>query len=115
MGLLEWMKNMGAQPESVRVTGSLRTPEVRRRFRFSGLVQGVGFRWQAKTLAAQLGLTGWVRNECDGTVTVELQGGEGLVEEFLRAIQTVPRFDITDVQAESLPLTEGETAFTVRF
>lgn len=115
MGLFEWLKNMGAQPEIVHIPDSPHTLQVRRRYRFSGLVQGVGFRWQAKTLAAQLGLTGWARNEHDGTVTVELQGGEALVEEFLRAIRAVPRLDITDIQAERLPLSEKEAAFTLRY
>ena len=35
---------------------------------FKGRVQGVGFRWRAQTIANDLGLTGWVRNEYDGSV-----------------------------------------------
>ena len=41
---------------------------------FKGRVQGVGFRWRAQTIANDLGLTGWVRNEYDGSVLMELQG-----------------------------------------
>ena len=48
--------------------------EVRKRIHFQGLVQGVGFRYKAKYLAKSMGLTGWVRNEMDGTVTLEIQG-----------------------------------------
>lgn len=49
---------------------------------FVGQVQGVGFRWTAQHLARDLGLTGWVRNEWDGSVTMELQGTDGQVSEF---------------------------------
>lgn len=41
--------------------------DVRKRIIFRGRVQGVGFRYTAKYLAQSLGLTGWVRNEYDGT------------------------------------------------
>ena len=47
---------------------------VRRRYVVSGRVQGVGFRYRARYAAGQLGLTGWVENEDDGTVTLEVQG-----------------------------------------
>ena len=45
---------------------------LRRRWRFTGTVQGVGFRYYARAAALHLGLTGWVRNEYDGTVLLEL-------------------------------------------
>lgn len=115
MSLMQWLKNAGSQPDVTCVPRDPRTPPVRRRYRFSGLVQGVGFRWEAKTLAGRLGLTGWVRNEGDGTVTVELQGGEAPIGEFLRAMRAVPRFDVTDIQAEERPVSPGEMAFSVRY
>lgn len=60
--------------------------------RFSGTVQGVGFRWTCRELANRLGLTGWVRNEYDGSVSLEIQGEpddlalffSGLTEQFDR-------------------------------
>lgn len=56
-----------------------RMSEVRKHFVFRGKVQGVGFRYTAKYLALSLGLTGWARNEWDGTVTMEVQGRETLI------------------------------------
>ena len=47
-----------------------------------GRVQGVGFRWFVKHLAEAHRLTGFAKNEWDGSVTVELQG-------TVRAIETV--------------------------
>lgn len=115
MSFFQWLKNAGAQTPAVQVPDDPQAPRVRRRYHFSGVVQGVGFRWVAKTLAAQLALTGWAKNEPDGTVTVEIQGGEASADEFLRAIRLVPRFDITDIQAEERPLAKGEMAFSVRY
>ena len=46
---------------------------VRRRYSIEGQVQGVGFRYRARYAAQSLGLTGWVENEDDGSVTLEVQ------------------------------------------
>ena len=52
------------------------------RLRFVGTVQGVGFRWTARNIATSLGITGWVRNECDGSVMLELQGDGDALAQF---------------------------------
>ena len=49
---------------------------VRKHMRFTGRVQGVGFRYRAKYAANGMGITGWVRNEWDGSVEMEAQGTE---------------------------------------
>ena len=41
---------------------------------FSGLVQGVGFRYSLIKLARQYNLTGWVRNRYDEKVEAQIQG-----------------------------------------
>lgn len=48
--------------------------ELRLFVRFEGTVQGVGFRWTCQDLARRLGVSGWVHNEDDGSVTAEFQG-----------------------------------------
>ena len=49
---------------------------VRRRYIITGQVQGVGFRYRARYAAQTLDLTGWVQNEDDGSVTLEVQGDQ---------------------------------------
>ena len=48
-----------------------------------GLVQGVGFRVFIIRKAKALGLCGWVRNLPDGSVEIEAQGSEELLDELL--------------------------------
>ncbi|MFG0244615.1 MAG: acylphosphatase [Phycisphaerales bacterium JB052] len=55
----------------------------RQRIIFQGRVQGVGFRARARTAASRFPVTGWVRNEPDGTVMLEAQGTETDLRAFL--------------------------------
>lgn len=112
MYLFQWLKNGGRQPD-VRVPKGPPTPPVRRRYRFFGHVQFVGFRYEAKMTARQLGLTGWAQNQDDGTVIVEIEGETARIDEFLRVMRAVPRFEITELRTEDLPLSRTETAFEV--
>ncbi len=56
---------------------------IRRRVHFQGRVQGVGFRARARDTARLHLVTGWVRNEPDGTVCLEVQGEEEAVRAYL--------------------------------
>lgn len=49
----------------------------------SGRVQGVFFRSAARRAAADLNLTGWVRNMEDGRVEVVLEGADADVERMI--------------------------------
>ena len=54
---------------------------------YEGRVQGVGFRFSVKELAAGCDITGHVRNLIDGRVELEAQGDEPEVDAFLEAIR----------------------------
>lgn len=55
-----------------------------------GRVQGVGFRYWARTTAAGLALTGWVRNLTDGSVELFFQGSDDRVERFSQLLEKGP-------------------------
>ena len=90
----------------------------RLRLRFTGQVQGVGFRWTSSLVARDLGLTGWVRNESDGSVTAEIQGETSHVGAFFsRMLDEYRRHPIRYVVSErdEIPLVRGERRFEVRY
>jgi len=49
----------------------------------AGSVQGVGYRYTARMIAAEIGVAGWVRNRRDGTVEAEIEGTPEQVDEML--------------------------------
>jgi acylphosphatase len=61
-----------------------------------GRVQGVSFRYYTQREARRLALTGWVRNEFDGSVTVVAQGAKDKLEQLERFLHTGPRAAIVD-------------------
>ena len=56
---------------------------VRKHIVFRGSVQGVGFRWRACHAANLYSCTGWVRNEWDGSVVMEIQGEETAIDRVI--------------------------------
>ena len=59
-------------------------------FRVKGRVQGVGFRWWARRMAAGLGLRGVVLNHMDGSVEVHAGGDEESVALFAAHLSQGP-------------------------
>lgn len=55
-----------------------------------GRVQGVGFRYTTKMLADQLGITGTVKNEADGSVTIEAIGDSNVIDQFIEGVKGSP-------------------------
>ncbi|MCC7300748.1 MAG: acylphosphatase [Verrucomicrobia bacterium] len=55
--------------------------------RYEGRVQGVGFRYTAVSLAKNLAVTGYVKNEFDGSVLLVAEGAEDQLMELLSAIR----------------------------
>ena len=88
--------------------------EVRKHIVFHGRVQGVGFRYTAKYTANSLGLTGWARNEWNGTVTMEVQGRESLIDKMLVRLNHDRFISIDWMDAEEIPLEDDERSFSVR-
>lgn len=55
-----------------------------------GRVQGVGFRYMTKMVADQLGVTGTVKNEDDGSVTIEAIGNDDIIQKFIEEVKKSP-------------------------
>jgi acylphosphatase len=55
-----------------------------------GRVQGVGFRYWARSTATRLGLSGWVRNCDDGSVELFYQGASDFVDQFEQLLEKGP-------------------------
>ena len=62
-----------------------------RRVRISGRVQGVSYRFWTRMEAQRLGLTGWVRNEADGSVTALIAGPETAINAMIDLFWQGPR------------------------
>ncbi|MBQ7795803.1 MAG: acylphosphatase [Lachnospiraceae bacterium] len=88
--------------------------EERRRITFHGRVQGVGFRFQAQRYASAFGLKGWVKNEYDGSVIMEVQGSPVMINQMLKGLTSDRYITIEWVDSENLPL-EEERGFHVRY
>ena len=87
--------------------------EIRKKYKFYGRVQGVGVRYTAKYLAQSLGLTGWVENEYDGTVEMEVQGREPMIDKLLEGLNRNSFINIEWIDSEVIP-TEVEKSFYVK-
>ena len=64
--------------------------------RITGRVQGVGFRNFTQRRARRLGLTGWVRNEPDGSVRLEAEGPREALDDLVEAVHQGPRMAVVD-------------------
>jgi acylphosphatase len=70
-----------------------------RGYRIHGRVQGVGYRWWTRSMAARLGVGGHVRNLSSGSVEVHAAGRADVLAEFERLIAEGPPFSqVTSVE-----------------
>lgn len=79
-----------------------------------GAVHGVGFRASAKQKADELDITGFVRNEPDGTVYIEAQGPSEALDKFVAWCERGPSYArITQVKCEWREQTKNFNQFTI--
>ena len=73
---------------------------------FSGVVQGVGFRYETWTLAQKLGLVGYVENLPDETVHAEIQGPENKIFHLIECLKSIPRIYIEKMKIQEITIKE---------
>lgn len=79
--------------------------------RIGGRVQGVGYRYFCYRRALDFGLTGWVRNDPDGAVSLLAEGEKTAVESLIAELRIgPPTSSVSEVQVawlEVLPKCRG--------
>ena len=88
--------------------------KIRRHYYFSGMVQGVGFRWQAEQIAKMLGIAGWVRNMSDGRVEMEAQAEASVLENMVNLLERQSFIQIDGIECAEIPLETQSHYFYVR-
>ena len=84
---------------------------IRRYIVFTGSVQGVGFRYRARHAAELYGCTGWVHNEYDGSVVMEIQGTEEQIDRVILAVERGTFVRIESMDVKSIPIVDDEWGF----
>lgn len=86
----------------------------RYQIRFFGRVQGVGFRWTAKNLASLNSLTGWVLNDWDGSVLMEVQGEKIKIDAMIERLDSDQFIQIEGIEKKELPPVDSEWEFAIK-
>ncbi len=78
-------------------------------------MQGVAFRWESQHEAERLGVTGWVRNEPDGSVLAHVEGEPDAVNDMVVWLRKGPPGSrVQDVAVrEAAP--SGAASFEITF
>jgi acylphosphatase len=87
---------------------------VRKRVIVHGHVQGVFFRDTTRRMAQSRGVSGWVRNNPDGTVEAAFEGLEDAVEAMVDFAREGPRGAVVEHVEVHDEAPEGPTAFRIR-
>lgn len=84
------------------------------RYRVSGRVQGVGYRYFVLRAAEALGVSGYAKNLADGSVEVLAEGGEKVLADFEARLREGPSFArVADVERAAIA-SRGDSGFHVR-
>jgi len=86
-----------------------------KRYRVTGRVQGVGFRYFVYREAQALGVDGWVRNRVDGTVEALVEACDEDHARLRRLLEEGPRMSrVTAVEGVDEPDERVTSGFDIR-
>ncbi len=82
----------------------------------SGMVQGVGFRYETERKANALGIKGWVKNLANGGVETVAEGEDIAIDEFIKYCNQGPYGAVVrEVKAEEEKYTGEFKNFEIKF
>ena len=88
---------------------------IRKEFHFEGNVQNIGFRFEIQSHAKPLGITGYAKNNDDGTVTAQLQGSKKYIDKVITDLQNIDRIQIDSITSKEIPLDYYENDFYILY
>jgi acylphosphatase len=88
-GLKKWIESLGKLYKRRLLSACLILKAIQARV--YGRVQKVGYRRFILDTAQELGLSGYVKNERDGSVTIFTQGDEAVLERFIETMKSPPQ------------------------
>lgn len=81
---------------------------------YEGHVQGVGFRYTTRRIAAQFAVAGYVKNLPDGRVLLVLEGPPQEIHRMLQAVQSAMGRYIVRTTQKTGPATGSFSGFEIR-
>ena len=83
--------------------------------RFTGHVQGVGFRYTPLGIAGRRPVTGYVQNLADGSVRLVAEGAPAELEGLLGDVQRAFEGHLRETLIDRLPASGDFPGFTIRY
>ena len=87
---------------------------IRKTIHYAGRVQGVGFRWTARDIAANFDVTGYVMNLPDGRVELVVEGDPAQVDAMLGDLAATMKSNIRNTQIDTGSATGQFSRFGIR-
>lgn len=88
---------------------------IRKEFHFEGNVQNIGFRFEVQSHSKPLGITGYAKNNDDGSVTAQLQGKPNDIHKVILGLQNIDRIQIDFISEKDIPLDYYENDFYILY
>ncbi len=83
--------------------------------RFTGSVQGVGFRYTACRAAGEYEVTGFVRNCRDGSVECVVEGERSEIKAFADDLNSQMAYHVKNMSCQIAPFTGAFQTFGLRY
>ena len=88
---------------------------IRKEFYFEGNVQNIGFRFEVQRHSKPLGITGYAKNNDDGSVTAQLQGSLEDINRVISDLYNIDRIQIDSITEKDIPLDYYEKDFYIQY